>query len=66
MFPPLCFDDCKGIVYSQNRFFRFSVREVALYMAKSVTPIDIHDGAGLWGNITQASPRSLHASHQVP
>ena len=36
-----------------------------MYITKSVTPVDIQDGAWWWGYITKASPWSLHASHQV-
>ena len=39
-----CFNDCKEIVYSQNKFFHIGNNGITLFIAKSITPIDIQDG----------------------
>ena len=42
----LCFDNCWEIVDSQNYFFLIGNNDVALYIAKSLTPVYIRDGVG--------------------
>ena len=39
---------------------------ITLHIENSETPVDIQDGAGWWGYITQVSPWSFHASDLEP